>query len=111
VTALPTSFKEALSQARAGVRSAEQEAQKVLGRIADAAGIAPDDVRRRARALTERLQAQRREIGKTVDETVRKAAAKARLPSRDEVETLRQRVDALTVRLEALEGERHKPAA
>lgn len=111
MTALPSSLKEVLSQARAGVRSAEQEAEKVLGRIADAAGITPEDVRRRARALTERLQAQRREIEKTVDQTVRKAAARVHLPSRDEVETLRQRVDALTVRLEALEEERRKPAA
>lgn len=111
MTALPSSFKAAWSQALGGVRSAEQEAGRVLGRIADVAGLTPEEVRRRARALTERLQAQRREIGKTVDETVRKAAARVRLPSRGEVETLRQRVDALTVRLEALEGERHKPAA
>ncbi len=108
---LPTRFQEAVTQARAGVRSAEREAEKVLGRIADAAGIAPGDVRRRARALGDRLQAGRRELGKTVDETVRRAASRVRLPSRDEVETLRQRVDALTARLEALEGERHKPAA
>jgi polyhydroxyalkanoate synthesis regulator phasin len=111
VTALQGKFKEAWSQALAGVNAAEHEAEKVLGRIADAAGFTPEDVRRHAREFAERLRTQRREIEKALDEAVRKAAAKVRLPSRGEVETLRQRVDALTARLEALEGDRQKPAA
>ena len=60
--ALQTMFKDALSQARAGVTAAEQGAEKVLGRIADAAGLTPIDVRRHARELTEKLNAQRREL-------------------------------------------------
>ena len=111
MTALQTKFKEAWSQALAGVNAAEHEAEKVLVRIADAAGFTPEDVRRHARDFAERLKTQRRDLEKAVDDTVRKAAAKVRLPSRDEVETLKQRVDALTARLEALEGERQKPAA
>jgi poly(hydroxyalkanoate) granule-associated protein len=100
-------FKEAWSQALVGLNAAEQEAERVIGKIADAAGFTPDDVRRHAREFAERLQLQRREIEKTIDEAVKRAANRFRLPTRDEVEGLRQRVDALAARLEEL----HKPPA
>jgi len=111
VSELQARFKEAWTQALAGVTAAEQEAEKVLGRIADAAGFTPDDVRRHARDFAERLKTQRRGIEKVVDEAVRSVSSKVRLPSRGEVETLKQRVDALSTRLDVLEGERQKPAA
>jgi polyhydroxyalkanoate synthesis regulator phasin len=104
-------FKEAWSQALVGISAAEQEAEKVLGRIADAAGFTPEDVRRHAREFGEKLQGQRRDIEKAIDEAVRKATWRFRLPTRDEVETLRLRVDALAARLDALAAEREKPAA
>ncbi|HSN90998.1 MAG TPA: hypothetical protein VLS93_07195, partial [Anaeromyxobacteraceae bacterium] len=59
-------FKEAWSNALAGVNAAEQEAEKVIARLADAAGFSPDDVRRHAREFGERLQAQRREVEKAI---------------------------------------------
>ena len=61
-------FKEAWSHALAGVNAAEQEAEKVLARIADAAGFSPEDVRRHAREFGERLTVQRREIERTLDD-------------------------------------------
>lgn len=106
---LQTMFKDALSQARAGVTAAEQGAEKVLGRIADAAGLTPIDVRRHARQLSEKLTAQRRELEKTLDGAVKKATGAFRLPTRDEVAELRERVDAITARLDAME--RKEPRA
>ena len=95
-------FKEAWSQALVSLNAAEQEAEKVIGKIADAAGFTPDDVRRHARELAGRLQTQRREIEKTIDEAVKRAASRFKLPSRDELDGLRQRVDAIAARVDAM---------
>jgi polyhydroxyalkanoate synthesis regulator phasin len=103
-------FKEAWSQALLGLSAAEQEAEKVLGRIADAAGFTPEDVRRHARDFGQRLQAQRRDMERSIDEAVRRATGRLRFPSREEVAGLRQRVDELAARLDALSKEREKRA-
>ena len=98
-------FKEAWSQALVGLNAAEQEAEKVIGKIADAAGFTPDDVRRHAREFADRLLAQRKEIEKTIDDAVKRAASRFKLPSRDELEVLRQRVDAISARVDAIAKE------
>jgi polyhydroxyalkanoate synthesis regulator phasin len=95
-------FKEAWSQALVGLNAAEQEAEKVITKIADAAGFTPEDVRRHAREFAERLQIQRKEIEKTIDEAVKRAASRFKLPSREELDSLRQRVDAIAARVEAI---------
>ena len=99
---LRETFKEAWSQALVGLNAAEQEAEKVIGKIADAAGFTPDDVRRHAREFAERLHAQRKEIEKTIDEAVKRATSRFKLPSRDEIDGLRQRVDAIAARVDAI---------
>lgn len=99
-------FKEAWSNALAGVNAAEAEAEKVLSRIADAAGFSPEDVRRHARDFGERLTAQRREVERSLDDAVRRAANRFRVPSRDDLETLHRRLDAVSERVEALARER-----
>lgn len=103
-------FKDAWSQALLGLSAAEQEAEKVLGRIADAAGFTPEDVRRHAREFGQRLQTQRRDVERSIDEAVKKATSRLTFPSRQELETLRHRVDELTERLDALAKDREKPA-
>jgi len=95
-------FKEAWSQALVGLNAAEQEAEKVIAKIADAAGFTPDDVRRHAREFGERLQSQRKEIEKTIDDAVKRATSRFKLPSREEIESLRNRVDAIAARVEAI---------
>jgi polyhydroxyalkanoate synthesis regulator phasin len=108
--ALQTMFKDAWSQAVAGVNAAEQGAEKVLGRIAGAAGFAPDDVKRQARDLTEKLQSQRRSLEKALDEAMKKAAGRFLLPTKGEVAELRQRVEELSTRVDALAAGRDRPA-
>jgi poly(hydroxyalkanoate) granule-associated protein len=95
-------FKEAWSQALVGLNAAEQEAEKVIGKIADAAGFTPEDVRRHAREFAERLQTQRKEIEKTIDDAVKRATSRFKLPSREELDGLRQRVDVIAARVEAM---------
>ena len=99
-------FKDAWSHALAGVNAAEQEAEKVLTRLADAAGFSPDDVRRHARDFGERLTAQRRELERTIDDAVRRATNRFRLPSKEDVEALQKRLDAIAERVEALSKEK-----
>jgi hypothetical protein len=103
---IQTLFKEAWSNALAGVNAAEQEAEKVLARIADAAGFSPEDVRRQAREFGERLTNQRREVERAVDEAVRRAANRFRIPSREDIEALERRLDAVAQRLDQLVKER-----
>lgn len=103
---IQTLFKEAWSNALAGVNAAEQEAEKVLTRIADAAGFSPEDVRRQAREFGERLANQRREVEKGVDEAVRRAANRFRIPSREDIEALQRRIDAVAQRVDALAKEK-----
>jgi len=99
-------FKEAWSSALAGVNAAEQEAEKVLGKLADAAGFSPEDVRRHAREFGERLTSQRRELEKAIDDAVRRAANRFRIPTQTDIEALQKRVDAVAQRVEALAKER-----
>jgi poly(hydroxyalkanoate) granule-associated protein len=101
-------FREAWSNALAGVNAAEQEAEKVLTRIADAAGLSPEDVRRQARELGDRLTTQRREVERAIDEAVRRAANRFRIPSQEDLEALRRRLDTVASRLDALTREREQ---
>jgi poly(hydroxyalkanoate) granule-associated protein len=99
-------FREAWSNALAGVNAAEQEAEKVLTKLSDAAGFSRDDVKRHAREFGERLTSQRREIEKAIDEAVRRAANRFRIPSQSDIEALQKRVDAVAQRIEALAKDR-----
>ncbi|HET6439163.1 MAG TPA: phasin family protein [Anaeromyxobacter sp.] len=105
---IQTLFREAWSNALAGVNAAEQEAEKVLSRIADAAGFSPEDVRRQAREFGERLANQRREVERAVDEAVRRAANRFRIPSRDDIDLLQRRLDAVAQRLDELAKDRER---
>jgi poly(hydroxyalkanoate) granule-associated protein len=102
-------FKVAWSQALVGINAAEQEAEKVMAKIADAAGFTPDDVRRQARDFAERLQSQRKEVERSIDEAVKRATSRFRLPSRDEIEALRQRVEAISSRVDAIANAQRPP--
>ena len=106
-------FKEAWSQARAGVTAAEQGAEKVFGRVADAAGFSPEDVRRHARELGEqlksrrsefedRLHTQRKELEKAIDEGVKKAAHRLKVPTKGDLDALDQRLSALAAKVDEL---------
>ena len=103
-------FKEAWSQALAGVNAAEAEAEKVFAKLADAAGFTTDDVKRHAREFGERLASQRREIEKGIDDAVRRAASRFRIPSKEDIEALQKRLDVIAERVDALAKEKEKQA-
>lgn len=95
-------FKEAWSHALAGVNAAEQEAEKVFNRVADAAGFSPEDVRRHAREFGDRLQAQRKELEKAIDDGVKKAATKLQVPTKGDLDAIEQRLTALSAKVDEL---------
>ncbi len=103
---LQAKFREAWSQALLGLNAAEGEAEKVLTRLAESAGLTPEDVKHHAREFGERLTQQRREVERAIDDGVRRAVAQFRIPSRSEIEALRRRIDELADRLEAVAQER-----
>jgi polyhydroxyalkanoate synthesis regulator phasin len=105
---IQTMFKEAWSQALVGLNNAEQEAEKVLNKIADAAGFSPEDVRRHAREFGERLTVQRKELERAVDDAVKRTASRFKLPTREEIETLRQRVETISARVDALASKKEQ---
>jgi polyhydroxyalkanoate synthesis regulator phasin len=95
-------FKEAWSQALAGVNAAEQEAEKVFAKL----GFSGEDVKKHARDFGERLAAQRKEIEKGIDDAVRRAASRFRLPTKEDIDALQKRLDVIDGRIEALAKER-----
>ncbi len=102
-------FKEAWSYALAGVNAAEEEAARIIQRLADAAGFSPEDVRRQAREFGERLVNQRRELERTIDDAVRRATNRFRVPTKEELEALQKRLEIIAERVEALAKERAAP--
>jgi polyhydroxyalkanoate synthesis regulator phasin len=105
---LQAKFREAWSQALVGINTAEAEAEKVLARLADAAGLTPEDVKHHAREFGERLTQQRREVERAIDDGIRRAAAQFKIPTRDEIESLKRRVDQIADRLEVVAQERSR---
>ena len=103
-------FREAWSQALAGVNAAEQEAEKVFSKLADAAGFTADDVKRHAREFGERLTTQRKELEKAIDDGVRRAANRFRIPTKEDIDALQKRLDAVTERIDLLSKEKERPA-
>jgi polyhydroxyalkanoate synthesis regulator phasin len=95
-------FKEAWSHALAGINSAEQEAEKIFNRLADAAGFSPEEVRRHAREFGDRLQTQRKELEKAIDDGVKKAANRLRVPTKGDIEAIEKRLDAIQSRIDAM---------
>lgn len=103
-------FRDAWSQALAGVNAAETEAERVLTRLADAAGFSADDVKRHAREFGDRLATQRRDLEKAIDDAVRSAASRFRIPTKEDIAALQARLDAVTERVDALSKQQEKAA-
>jgi polyhydroxyalkanoate synthesis regulator phasin len=66
-------------------------------------------VKRHAREFGERLTSQRRDVEKGIDDAVRRAASRFRIPSREDIDALQKRLDAIAERVETLAKDREKP--
>ncbi len=95
-------FERLWGQALLAVNQAEEETQKAVQRIADAAGAGQDEIRRHARELTERLVKQRKELEHALEEGVRKTLVRLRVPRREELQDVQTRLDRVAARIDAL---------
>lgn len=95
-------FEKAWSQALTAVSTAEEEASKVVARLGAAAGWSHEEAKKQVRELTERLINQRRALEREVEEGVRRALAAVRLPRRDQLQAVSERLDRLSQRIDRL---------
>ncbi|MCI0670345.1 MAG: phasin family protein [Myxococcaceae bacterium] len=96
-------FERLWGQALLAVSAAEEEATRAVQRAAELAGSSQEEVRRQVREFSDRLAGHRKDLERNVEEGVRTALARLRLPRRDELQELHGRLDRLSQRLEALE--------
>ncbi len=94
--------REAWSQALIAMGDTSDEVQKILGKVAGWVEVGPEEARRLAVELTEKLKRERSELESTVEAAVRRALSPFRLPSRDEVSALEARLERVAERVERL---------
>jgi polyhydroxyalkanoate synthesis regulator phasin len=90
------------SQALVAVSSVEEEAAQVVQRLQAVAGWSQDEVRRQVAEVSERLTAQRQALEKGLEDGVRRAVSRLRVPRRDQIQALQARLDTVAARLERL---------
>ena len=87
--------REAWSQALVAVDDAGDEVQKILGRVGDLVGVAPEEGRRLAQELAQKLRDDRGQLEQAVEAAVRRAVQRFQLPKAGELEALGLRLSAL----------------
>ncbi len=95
-------FHQVWGQALVTVSGAEDEAAKLLARVQEVAGWSQDEGRRQLREFTDRLIHQRRDFERRVEDTIRVAVSRLKVPRREEIAQLNSRLDTLTRRVEGL---------
>lgn len=95
-------FQQVWSQALVTVSGAEDEAAKLLAKVQGMAGWSQDEVKRQVREYAERLTSQRRDMERKVEDTVRVALHRLRVPRKEEIAQLNSRLDTLSKRIETL---------
>jgi len=96
------------SQALVAVSSAEEEAAQLVQRLQAVAGWSQDEVRRQVAELTERIAAQRAVLEKGIEEGVKRAVVRLRVPRREQIQALQARLDRAAARLDRI-AERRPP--
>ncbi len=104
--AIPEVFEKVWSQALLAVSTAEDEATKVVNRLGEFAGWSQEEVKRQVRELSDRLTSQRKDLERNVEDGVKRAVARLRLPRREELQAFEDRLNRLSQRVEALDTKR-----
>ena len=94
--------RDAWSQSLVAVNAAEDEVQKIVGKLGGFVEFGPDEGRRLAADLSEKLRRERDELEHAFEAAVRKAVAPFRLPTRDQIAQIDGRLDQLEERLDKL---------
>ncbi|MBJ6765187.1 hypothetical protein DRW03_29010 [Corallococcus sp. H22C18031201] len=96
-------FERIWSQALLAVNTAEEEASRAVQRVASVAGWSQDEVKRQAREWTERLTGHRKDLEHNVEDRVRTALSRLKLPRREELQAFGSRLERLAARIQDLE--------
>jgi len=99
---LAETFERVWGQALLAVSTAEDEATKAVHRVAEVAGWNQEEAKRYVRELTERLVIQRREMEKSVEDGVKRTLARLKVPRREELQAVQERLDRVAQRIESL---------
>ena len=105
-------LRDAWSAAVGALGAAEEETARQLGRLLRRNRITAEDAASAIGGLRVRLEAERRNLGRTFDAGVHGALASINVPSRQEVLELTRKVDELSRRIEGMRvpPRRRKPA-
>ena len=95
-------IRDAWSQALVAATDAREDTQRIVARVAGWAGTRPDEARRLAVELTERLQRDRTALESSVESAVRRAVAPFRLPPPAQFAAVEARLRELESRLDRL---------
>jgi hypothetical protein len=99
-------FEKVWSQALLAVSAAEDEVGKVVHRVTEVAGASQDEVKRQVREFKDRLVQQRKDLEKGVEDGVKGALLKVRLPKREDLAPLEDRLNKVAQRIEELTRKR-----
>jgi len=94
------------AQALVAVSSVEEEAAQLVHKLQTVAGWSQDEVRRQVAEMSERLASQRQALEKGIEEGVRRAVGRLRVPRREQIQALQARLDRVADRLNQLEQRR-----
>jgi polyhydroxyalkanoate synthesis regulator phasin len=95
------------AQALVAVSSVEEEAAQLVQRLQTAAGWSQEEVRRQVAEMSERLASQRLALEKGIEEGVRRAVSRLRVPRREQIQALQERLDRVADRLDRIAQRRH----
>jgi polyhydroxyalkanoate synthesis regulator phasin len=94
--------REAWSQALVAAGDAGDEVQKILGRVGDFVGMAPEEARRLTHDLAQKLRDDRGQLEQAVETAVRGAVQRFKLPLPGEIESLQRRLVDLEAAVEKM---------
>jgi polyhydroxyalkanoate synthesis regulator phasin len=94
------------AQALVAVSSVEEEAAQVVQRLQAVAGWSQDEMRRQVTEVSERMRSQRQTLERGIEDGVRRAVAKLRVPRKEQIQSLQSRLDRLVARLDELDSKR-----
>lgn len=103
---LSDAFERMWAQALVAVSSVEEEAAQLVQRFQAVAGWSQDEVRRQVAEVSERLASQRQTLEKGIEDGVRRAVSRLRVPRREQIQALQARVDRIASRLDSLDARR-----
>jgi polyhydroxyalkanoate synthesis regulator phasin len=94
------------SQALVAVSAAGEEVGRTAQKLAERAGLHPEEIKGHLRELADRLATQRKDAEGRVEEVARRALATVKVPRREQIQEFQARLDAIEARVAALSQKR-----